>query len=409
VEENSPIFLGKKIVLGITASIAAYKAAYICSRLTAGGAEVIPVMTPRAVNFVNPITFSSLSGNETITSQFVNQGRIYHISLSQSADAYLIAPASADVICKLAHGICDDFLTTSAMAAKCPVLIAPAMNEAMYRDEAVQDSIEKLEGMGKYQLAGPAKGSLACGDSGWGRMEDEEAIINRLSGLLMASRELKGKKVLISAGGTREYMDSVRFISNASSGRMGYALAQEAFFRGAEDVVLVSAAGERPVPYGVRVIYVENTSQMKKAMLDEMPHSHIIIMAAAVSDVVPEKRSKDKISKKDGLLESFKFKLNENILEILSTNKTGKQFLLGFAAESGYNIEDVRRKFSGRDVDMIVVNDISQAGRGIGSDFNEVEIITEGSDPVRIPRDTKRIIARGILDEVIKKIKKFRA
>jgi phosphopantothenoylcysteine decarboxylase/phosphopantothenate--cysteine ligase len=363
-------------------------------------------MTPRAVNFVNPITFSSLSGNETITSQFVNQGRIYHISLSQSADAYLIAPASADIICKLANGICDDFLTTSTMAAKCPVLIAPAMNEAMYRDEAVQDSIKKLENMGKYQLVGPVKGSLACGDSGLGRMEDEETIVERLSSLLMVSEELKGKKVLISAGGTREYMDAVRYISNASSGKMGYALAQEAVLRGAEDVVLVSTVRERPVPYGVRVVYAENTSKMKKAMLDEMPHSHIIIMAAAVSDVVPEKRSKNKISKKDGLMESFKFRLNENILKVLSTNKTGNQFLLGFAAESGYNIEDVRQKFSGKDVDMIVVNDISKDDRGIGSDFNEVEIITEGSGPVRIPRDTKRVIAGGIWDEVIKKIKK---
>jgi phosphopantothenoylcysteine decarboxylase/phosphopantothenate--cysteine ligase len=191
LEVNGSIFLKKKIVLGITASIAAYKAAYICSRLVRSGAQVIPVMTPRATNFINPITFSSLSGNETITGQFKNQGRIYHISLSHSADAYLIAPASADIICKLAHGICDDFLTTSSLAATCPVLIAPAMNESMYLDPAVAESIKKLKSSGKYQIAGPVEGELACGESGAGRMEDEDAIIKRLSQLLIVSS--KGK------------------------------------------------------------------------------------------------------------------------------------------------------------------------------------------------------------------------
>jgi phosphopantothenoylcysteine decarboxylase / phosphopantothenate---cysteine ligase len=406
LEDNGPVFSGKKIVLGITASIAAYKAAYICSRLTARGAEVIPVMTLRAQNFINPITFSSISGNETVTGQFVNQGRIYHVSLSQSASAYCIAPASADVICKLANGICDDFLTTSTMAAVCPVLLAPAMNEAMYRDPAVTASIEKLKVMGKYQLAGPAEGSLACGDTGLGRMEDEDVIIGRLSQLLMISEELKGKKVLISAGGTREYLDIVRFISNASSGKMGYSLAEEAVFRGAEDVVLVSTVPERPVPYGVRIIYVDNTSQMKEAMLRELPGSHVIIMAAAVSDVVPESRAAGKISKKDGLPGRLRFKLNENILHVLSTNKTGKQLLMGFAAESGYDADSVLEKFSGIDVDMIAVNDIAGKDRGIGSDFNEVEILSRYSSPVKIPLNTKRMVARGIWDEVIGKIKR---
>jgi len=406
LEDNSPVFSGKKIVLGITASIAAYKAAYICSRLTAGGAEVIPVMTPRALNFINPITFSSISGNETVTGQFVNQGRIYHVSLSKSASAYCIAPASADIICKLANGICDDFLTTSTLAAVCPVLLAPAMNEAMYRDPSVAGSIEKLKVMGKYQLAGPAEGNLACGEKGLGRMEDEEVIIGRLSQLLMISEELKGKKVLISAGGTREYLDAVRFISNASSGKMGYSLAEEAVFRGAGEAVLVSTVRERPVPYGVRIIYVDNTSQMKEAMLRELPGSHIIIMAAAVSDVVPESRADGKISKKDGLLGKLRFKLNENILHVLSTNKTGKQLLMGFAAESGYDADSVLEKFSGIDVDMIAVNDISGKDRGIGSDFNEVEILSRCGRPVKIPLNTKRMVARGIWDELIGKMKR---
>ncbi len=402
---NSSIFLKKKIVLGITASIAAYKAAYICSRLVRSGAQVIPVMTPRATNFINPITFSSLSGNETITGQFKNQGRIYHIALSHSADAYLIAPASADIICKLANGICDDFLTTSSLAAACPVLIAPAMNESMYLDPAVAESIKKLKSSGKYQIADPARGELACGESGVGRMEDEDTIIKRLSELLIVSKELSGKKVVITAGGTREYIDAVRFISNASSGKMGYSLAEEAYFRGAEKVVLISTVRERPIPYGVETHYVDSTAEMKEAVLGQLGDADIIIMAAAVSDIVPEKTAGGKLSKRDGLLSRLKFKLNENILEILSTSKRKDQILVGFAAESGYNIEDVRRKFSGKNIDMIVANDISGENTAIGSDYNEVEIIRSGKDPVRILKDKKRMVAGGIWDEIIKEAK----
>jgi len=404
LDRNSSIFLKKKIVLGITASIAAYKAAYICSNLVRSGAQVIPVMTDRAANFINPITFSSLSGNKTIIGQFKNQGRIYHIALSHSADAYLIAPASADIICKLAGGICDDFLTTSSLAAICPVLIAPAMNESMYLDPAVISSIDKLKSSGKYQIIGPAKGSLACGETGAGRMEDEEAIIKRLAQLLKVSNGLNGKKVVITAGGTREYIDMVRYISNASSGKMGYSLAREAYFRGARKVVLISTVKERPVPYGVDVHYVDSTRQMKEAVLDHSSDGDIVIMAAAVSDIVPLERTPGKISKRDGLLLRLKFKLNENILEILSTNKRKGQFLVGFAAESGYNIEDVLKKFSGRNVDMIVANDISGKDTAIGSDYNEVDIIRNGKAPIRIPRDKKAIIARGIWDEIIKDI-----
>lgn len=404
MSHNSSIFLKKKIVLGITASIAAYKAAYICSSLVRSGAQVIPVMTDRAANFINPITFSSLSGNETIMGQFKNRGRIYHIALSHSADAYLIAPASADIICKLAGGICDDFLTTSSLAAICPVLIAPAMNESMYLDPMVAGSIDKLKSSGKYQIIGPAKGSLACGETGAGRMEDEEAIIERLAQLLKVSDGLNGKKVIITAGGTREYIDMVRFISNASSGKMGHSLAEEAYFRGARKVVLISTVRERPVPYGVEVHYVDSTRQMKEAVLGHSGDGDIIIMAAAVSDIVPLKRAPGKISKRDGLLSKLKFKLNENILEILSTNKRKGQFLIGFAAESGYNIEDVLKKFSGSNIDMIVVNDISGKDTAIGSDYNEVEIIRSGKAPVRIPRDKKAVIARGIWNEIIKEI-----
>ena len=404
MDYDSSIFLKKKIVLGITASIAAYKAAYICSRLVKLGADVIPVMTPRATNFINPITFSSLSGNETITGQFKNQGRIYHISLSHSADAFLIAPASADIICKLAGGICDDFLTTSVLAAVCPVLIAPAMNESMYVDPIVSGSIKKLEQSGKYRIIGPASGELACGETGAGRMEDEETIIGSLSGLLKKSRELEGKKVLITAGGTREYIDAIRYISNTSSGKMGYALAEEAYFRGAGKVVLISCTKSIPTPYGVDVRHVGNTAGMKKEVLGEFESSDIIIMAAAISDIVPRESFTGKVSKKDGLISKIKFKLNENILEILSTRKSKGQFLVGFAAESGYNIEGAAARMSGSAVDMIVLNDISRKDIGMESDYNEAGIIMEGKESVKLKKAKKRIIAAGIWNEIIKKL-----
>ena len=408
MDYDSSIFFKKKIVLGVTASIAAYKAAYICSRLVKLGADIIPVMTPRANNFISPITFSSLSGNETITGQFKNQGRIYHISLSHSADAFLIAPASADIICKLAGGICDDFLTTAALAAVCPILVAPAMNESMYLDPNVAGSIEKLKTSGKYQIVGPVSGELACRESGTGRMEDEETIIKRLSELLIKSRELEGKKVIISAGGTREYIDAVRYISNASSGKMGHALAEEAYSRGAAEVILVSSARAMPAPYGVDIRYAENTADMKRQILKEFKKSDIIIMAAAVSDIIAEKIFSGKISKKDGQLLKIKFKLNENILEILSTRKSKEQFLVGFAAESGYDTRGAAGKMSGRAVDMIVVNDISRKDIGMESDFNEVGIVVGGKERIKLERAKKRIIAAGIWDEIVKSYKKIK-
>ena len=278
---NKSVFLKKKIVLGITASIAAFKAASICSRLAGMGADVVPVMTPNALNFITPITFSSISGNKTIVEQFANEKKIYHISLSHSADIFLIAPASADTISKLSYGICDNFLTTSAVSATCPVLIAPAMNESMYLDPIIQKNIMRLGKSGKYFFIGPKSGNLACGEKGLGRLEDEDIIIEKLGELLNYSSDLKGKKVVITAGGTREFIDSVRYISNRSSGKMGYALAEEAYFRGAEKVILISTIRNQPQPYGVDVKYVEDTSGMKKVLDKYYSTNDVAIMAAA--------------------------------------------------------------------------------------------------------------------------------
>jgi len=399
---DKSIFAKKKIVLGITASIAAYKAASICSRLTNMGAKVIPVMTPNAQNFIGPLTFSSISGNKTIVEQFVNQDKIYHISLSHSADIFLIAPASADIISKLSYGVCDNFLTTSAVSASCPVLIAPAMNESMYLDPVVKKNISRLKEEGKYFFIGPKTGNLACGEKGLGRLEEEDVILERLGELLSYSKELKGKKVIITAGGTREFIDTVRYISNRSSGKMGYALAEEAFFRGAKRVLVVSAARDLPRPYGVEIKYVEGSSKMKKEILKVFEDSDITIMAAAVSDIVPKKKYDFKLEKKNGILSKIKFKENENILSCLSENKKRGQYLVGFAAENGINVRKVLEKVKDKSIDMMVANDISKEGIGMESDYNRVEIIRKDGTVKKLARDRKRVIARGIWDEVIK-------
>lgn len=401
---SKSIFIKKKIILGITASIAAYKAATICSRLKERGADVIPVMTPNALNFIAPITFSSISGNRTIVEQFVNQKKIYHISLSHSADVFLIAPASADTISKLSYGIGDNFLTTSAIAATCPVLIAPAMNESMYLNGVIQKNIQELKKSGKYFFIGPKSGKLACGEKGQGRLEDEDAIIKRLEELLVYRTDLTGKKIMITAGGTREFIDPVRYISNKSSGKMGYALAEEAYFRGASGVILISATKNLPPPYGVKVEYAENTEEMKKSLLEHKDDVDVIIMAAAISDIIPVQKYDFKLKKKNDILSRIEFKENEDILKILSRRKKKGRYLVGFAAESGYSISDIMEKIKDKNVDMIVANDISREEIGMDSDFNEVDIVKRDGSVKKLAKDRKRIIARGIWDEIIKNL-----
>jgi phosphopantothenoylcysteine decarboxylase / phosphopantothenate---cysteine ligase len=395
------IFFRKKIILGITASIAAYKAASICSKITGKGANVFPVMTPNALNFISPVTFSSISGNKTIIDQFSDQEKISHITLSHCADIFLIAPASADIISKLSYGIGDNFLTTSAMAAKCPVLVAPAMNESMYLDKITQDNIRRLKETGKFFFAGPKSGRLACGEEGLGRLEDEDVIIERLAGLLIYKEDLRGKKVIVTAGGTREFIDSVRYISNKSSGKMGYALAEEAYSRGAGEVILISSSKSIERPYGVKVENAESTVDMKKLLIKYFKDADIIIMAAAISDIIPVKKYDFKLKKND-ILSGVSFRENENILGFLGKKKGKNQYLVGFAAEHGTDYKNISEKFKGRNVDMIILNDISKEDIGMESDYNEVEIIKEGMPFKKLVRDKKRIIARGIWDEIVK-------
>lgn len=392
----------KKIMLCITGSIAAYKAASVCSKLVKAGAEVFPVLTPNALNFINPLTLSAISGKKALFEEFNNEEKIHHVSLSHSVDIILVAPATANTISKIACGICDNFLTTTVISSVCPVVIAPAMNEAMYLNHAVQSNINILKSSGKYFFAEPESGRLACGEEGIGRLANEDIIIGRLSELVSYKSDLKDKNVLITAGGTVEHIDSVRYISNLSSGKMGSALSEEAYFRGAGRVVLVSASDNIQKPYGVELVKVGNTQEMLNAVLNYYNDSDITVMAAAVSDVVPDFKFDYKLKKNDDIISKLKFKENINILQKLAEIKKESQYLAGFAAESGENIENATRKISGRNLDMIVLNDISRKDSGFGSDYNEVIIISKDGRIKKIPRNTKRIIARGIWDEIVK-------
>jgi phosphopantothenoylcysteine decarboxylase / phosphopantothenate---cysteine ligase len=391
----------KKILLGITGSIAAYKAAGICSKLVRSGADVYPVMSPNALYFINPITFSAISAKKTIVKQYVNEEKIQHISLSHSVDLIIIAPATANTISKLACGICDNFLTTAVIASYCPVIIAPAMNESMYLNQAVQDNIEKLAKTGKYFFVEPVKGSLACREEGMGKLASEDTIIEKASMLVKYSNDLSGKKIIVTSGGTREYIDSVRFISNRSSGKMGYELAEEAYFRGAQSVTLITTSKNSIKPYGVETIIVDDTSGMKEEILRRFRQSDITIMAAAVSDITCENKFNYKLKKNDDIISKLKFKENINILKMLSELKNKKQILVGFSAESGENIENSKSKISDKNIDMIVLNDVSRHDIGFESNFNEVFLIHKNGDFRKLEKNSKRIIARQIFDEIL--------
>jgi len=391
----------KKIILGITGSIAAYKAAGICSKLVKSGADVYPVMSPNALYFINPITFSAISGKKTIVEQYINEEKIQHISLSHSVDLIIIAPATANTISKLACGICDNFLSTAVIASYCPVIVAPAMNELMYLNNSVINNIEKLEKTGKYFFVEPVRGNLACGEEGIGKLASEDIIIEKAAMLVKYSNDLSGKKIIITSGGTREYIDSVRFISNRSSGKMGFALAEEAYFRGAQSVTLITTNKNTIKPYGIETIIVDDTSGMKDEILKRFKKSDITIMAAAVSDIIPENKFDHKLKKNDDIISKLKFKENINILKMLSDIKNKNQILIGFSAESGENIENTKSKLSDNNIDMIVLNDISRSDIGFESDFNEVFLIGKNGYLRKIEKNSKRIIARQIFDEIL--------
>jgi len=391
------------VVLGVTGGIAAYKACDIVSRLKKLQANVDVIMTKSATEMVQAHTFQALSQNPVITDTF-NTPRywdIEHISLAQKADILLVAPATANIIGKVANGISDDMLSTTIMASTAKVIFAPAMNTKMYENRIVQQNIEKLTSLG-YQFIEPASGRLACGDIGRGKLADVDEIIEFVINIAKPNRDLEGKRVLITAGPTRESLDPVRFITNHSSGKMGYSLAEAAVERGA-DVTLISGPTNLCPPKGVRLIKINTTLDMYNAVMKNYINQHIIIKSAAVADYRPETVSTSKIKKNEGNL-TLTLVRNPDILKELGCLKEDR-VLVGFAAESDNVIENAKGKINRKNLDFIVANDITEEGAGFGTDTNIVNIIDKNGEIEKVEKSSKIEIAHRILDKAKKFIK----
>ncbi|MEW6607154.1 MAG: bifunctional phosphopantothenoylcysteine decarboxylase/phosphopantothenate--cysteine ligase CoaBC [bacterium] len=389
------MYNGKNIILGITGSIAAYKSAEITSQLVKLGANITVIMTKSAIQFISPLTLQTISKNKVITDLFeipASSG-VEHITLVDKADIFLIAPATANIIGKIACGIADDFLTTFALACHCPILIAPAMNEKMYLNPMVQVNIKKLKSYG-IQFIEPEEGILACGEKGLGRLARVDKILTGIDSILNSSSLLKGKKILVTAGGTREPIDPIRYIGNRSSGKMGYALALAAKEFGAE-VTLISAPTQLEPPQGVKTIFVETALQMQDEVLKAFPEVDVVISAAAVADFSPVQVAPQKIKKTTSSL-SLELKKTPDILAELGKKKKDK-ILIGFAAESENLILNAKKKLKEKNLDLIVVNDIKT---GFGQDTNQVTIITRDDRIEELPLLPKKEIARRILAEI---------
>ncbi len=389
---------GKHIVLGVTGSIAAYKIASLASMLVKKQADVTVIMTPNATNFINPITFESLTGNKCLVDTFDRnfQFQVEHVALAKLADVFLVAPASANVIAKAAHGIADDMLTTTLLACQCPKIFAPAMNTRMYENPIVQDNIEKLKGYGMEMIT-PSNGYLACGDTGAGKMPEPETLFEAIVKAL-APKDLAGKKVLVTAGPTQEKMDPVRYISNHSTGKMGYAVARAAMLRGA-DVTLVSGVTALQPPEGVKVVPVISAADMAQAVKAAASEQDIIVKAAAVADYRPAVTADEKIKKKDGEL-TLSLERTEDILAWLGANRLEGQILCGFSMETEHLLENSRAKLERKKIDMIVANSLKQAGAGFGTDTNVVTLLTkQGTE--ELPLLSKEEVADRLLDRLM--------
>ena len=365
----------KTVVLAVTGSIAAYKIASLASMLKKLHADVQVLMTANATNFINPITFETLTGNKCQVDTFDRnfQYSVEHVALAKRADVVLIAPASANVIGKVANGIADDMLTTTVMACKCHKIVSPAMNTQMFENPIVQDNLAKLERFG-YEVIQPAHGYLACGDTGAGKMPEPETLLQYILKEVAFDKDLTGKKLLVTAGATRESIDPVRFITNHSSGKMGVALAKAAMLRGAQ-VTLVAAHMEAQPPMFVEVVPVKNAQDMFEAVTTRAREMDIIIKAAAVSDYTPATVADSKMKKKDGEL-SIELKRTQDILKYLGAHKPDGQFLCGFSMETDNVIENSRKKLTSKNADMICANSLRTAGAGFGVDTNIITLIT---------------------------------
>ncbi len=389
---------GKHVVLGVTGSIAAYKIAILASMLKKQKADVTVIMTQNATNFINPITFESLTGNKCLVDTFDRnfQHSVEHVSLAKQTDVFLIAPASANVIAKAAHGIADDMLTTTLLACQCPKVIAPAMNTRMYLNPIVQDNMKILEHYGMKVIT-PATGYLACGDTGEGKMPEPELLMESIIEALIP-KDMQGIKVLVTAGPTREKIDPVRYISTHSTGKMGYAIAKMAMMRGAE-VTLVAGKTSLMPPMGVHTVEIESAADMAQAVKACAQEQDIIIKAAAVADYRPVHTADEKMKKMDADL-SIALERTEDILGFLGSHKREGQFLCGFSMETENMIENSRKKLEKKNLDLIVANNLKEQGAGFGTDTNVVTLLS-AKDTIQLPMMEKEEVADKLLTYIM--------
>lgn len=389
---------GKTVLLCVSGSIAAYKIAYLASALKKLKADVHVLMTRNATNFINPITFETLTGNKCLVDTFDRnfEFSVEHVSLAKAADVVLVAPASANVIAKLAHGLADDMLTTTVLACTCRKIISPAMNTRMFENPITQDNLKICEHYG-MEVISPASGYLACGDTGAGKMPEPEVLLQYILKEVQYEKDLKGKKILVTAGPTREAIDPVRYITNHSTGKMGYAIAKTAALRGAE-VTLVSGPAEVEPPMFVNFVPVVTAKDMFEAVTSRSDEMDAVIKAAAVADYRPKFVNTEKTKKKDGDM-AIELERTDDILKWLGEHKKDSQFLCGFSMETEHMLENSRAKLKKKNLDMIVANNLKIAGAGFGTDTNVVTMIRENKE-TELPIMSKEEVAGAILDEI---------
>lgn len=393
------MFENKSIIIGVSGGIAAYKTAYLVSALSKTEADVNVIMTENACEFISPLVFETLTGNKCYVDTFDRNFKfdVEHISLAKKADIFMIAPATANVIAKIANGIADDMLTTTFLASKCKKIVSPAMNTAMFENQITQDNIAKLKKYG-IGVVEPQNGLLACGDTGAGKMPEPDFLFDVIEREIAREKDMLGKKVLVTAGATMESLDPVRFLTNHSSGKMGFAIAKEAMLRGAE-VTVVKANTTAEIPNFVKIVEVSSAKDMFDAVTALSDQQDIIVKAAAVADYTPESYVDSKIKKKDGEL-SIPLKRTKDILKYLGENKKEGQFLCGFSMETDNMLENSKAKLSKKNADMIVANNLKDAGSGFKTDTNAVTLITrDGHRSLELK--SKAEVAKEIFDEIL--------
>lgn len=391
---------GKTVVLGVTGSIAAYKMANVASMLVKLGCDVHVIMSQNATNFIHPITFETLTNHKCLTETFDRnfEFQVEHVSLAKLADLFLIAPATANVIGKMANGIADDMLTTTLLAANCPILVAPAMNTNMYVNPIVQNNIEKLKQYG-MKIIEPITGMLACKDIGAGKLPDEGTLVDYVVKEIALEKDLQGKKILVTAGPTREAIDPVRYITNHSSGKMGYAIAKMAMLRGANVTLVTGPTAIKP-PAFVEVVQIESAKDMYEAVITRSDSQDIIVKAAAVADYRPSQVANHKIKKKDSDM-SIDLERTDDILGYLGQHKKDHQILCGFSMETENMLENSKKKLVSKNVDMIAANNLKEMGAGFQTDTNRLTLITQ-EDVVQMGLQSKEEAANGLLNFILK-------